>query len=340
MKKQLYVITKNWSRHGAFSGYERILNFMSLPFTVAKRFFMPYRMIQFFAKKTRLKNYKSEIVIKEWLLLTNIFKKKTIHVLYGDMDYYYLHYVKRFPFNLRSTTLIATFHHPPYELEQRLGYDRPRVLGALDKIIVMGPNQIPFFEKHTNAEIKFIPHGINTKYFNYDRSHERTNQILLIGVSHRHHERNIAIIKAVNAQIDTNFVVMSTPQTANLYTSIDRVKVVTDNVSDEELLAYYQSSKGLLLSLIDCTASNSILEALACGCPLITNNVGAVKDYIPTSTGIPVFETDDIEGSVSYIIRLLEDNDYLKTISKKQRDLAKKYDWKIIGKTTEDFILS
>ena len=340
MKKRLYVLSKNWSRHGAFSGYECVLEFLKLPYRLAKSVFIPYRFLKYFAKKTQLKNYQSQTVIKEWFIVLRIFSKKRVHILYGDMDYYYLRYVKRFPFNLRENELIATFHHPPYELAQRLGYKRARVLGALDKIIVMGPHQKAFLQQYTKAVIKFIPHGINTDYFNYDMAHERTNQILLIGVSHRNHERNIAIINAVNTQIKTEFMVLSTPQNARFYRSLENVKVITKNVSDTELLAYYQNSKGLLLSLIDCTASNSILEALATGCPLITNRVGAVQDYIPQTTGIPIFETEAVQASASYIIKLLTDAAYLKVISAKQRNLAKKYDWKVIAKTTEDFILS
>ena len=338
--KQLFVITKNWSRHGEFSGYECIVNSFSKSIKIAKQFFLPYRCLHFFAKKTNLFNYKGVTVTKEWLLLLNIFKKKNIHVLYGDMDFYYLRYIKRFPFNLRDNKLIATFHHPPYELDKRLNYNRRKVLKTLDKIIVMGSHQIDFLKPYTDADIKFIPHGINTQYFTYDTSVIRENQLILIGVSHRDHQRNISIIKAVNKQTSTKFIVLITSAFAHLYENLDNVTVVTKNISDKELLSYYQRSKGLLLSLIDCTASNSILEALACGCPLITNNVGAVKEYIPEESGIPVFDTHAIEESVKYIIRLLGDNDYLYSISEKQRVLAKKYDWKRISEITENFIFS
>ncbi|MFL0352415.1 glycosyltransferase family 4 protein [Xanthomarina sp. GH4-25] len=340
MKNQFYALTKNWSRHGAFSGYERLLDFINVPFNIGKQYFLPYRFIQFFASKTQLKNYKSDTVIKEWQFLFKIFKKKNIHVLYGDMDYYYLHNIKKFPFNLKKNKLIATFHHPPYELDKRMGYQRKEVLGALDKIIVMGSNQISYLQQYTQAEIKFIPHGINTQYFRYDEQQVRKNQILLIGVSHRDHVRNLAIIEEVNKQILTSFLVLITPENKHIYASIKNVEVITNKVSDSELLSYYQESKGLLLSLIDCTASNSILEALACGCPLITNKVGAVTDYIPRESGIPVFKTEDLQASSAYIVRLLQDDEFLESISKKQRALAIKYDWKVIAKTTEDFILS
>lgn len=340
MSKQLYILTKEWSRHGIYSGYQRLISFGAKPLKITKGFFMPYRIGHFFKSKSKLVNYKTETVSKELSLLFKLFRKKTIHVLYGDMDYYYLRYMKCFPFNLRKNTLIATFHHPPYELEKRLHYNRSKVLGALDKIIVMGPNQIPFLQQYTNAKFKFIPHGINTDYFTYNLNQERLNQILLIGVSHRDHDRNIKIINEVNKRINTNFVVIITEEYAKIYKNIKNVDVVTENISDTALLNYYQQSKALLLSLKECTASNSILEALACGCPIVTNNVGAIRYYITEECKVPVFENSDIIGSVDYIIKLVSDASYLKDISLLQRNLAEKYDWKYIAKTTEDFIFS
>lgn len=339
MPNKLYIISKSWKRHGVYSGYEVLIDYVTLTFAVVSGFFTPYKLGHFFKVKTKLVNYKSENVAKELTLLFKAFNRKTIHVLYGDMDYYYLRYLKLFPFNLRKTTLVATFHHPPYELEKRLNYNRKKVLGALDKIIVMGSNQIPFFENYTNAKIKFIPHGINLDYFNYDPEVSRLNQILLVGISHRDHQRNIQIIEGLNQQFDTQFVIIMLEEYASLYVHLENTILLTENISDEVLLTYYQNSKGMLLSLVDCTASNSILESLACGCPLIINNVGAVKDYIPETSGIPIFETHEIDASVTYIGRLLKDDEFLNNISFKQRKLAEKYDWKIIAKITEDFIL-
>lgn len=340
MTTKFIVLTKDWVRHGLYSGYERLMNHVSFPIIYAKKLNLPYRFVSCFAKRTQLINYKSTTVIKELLILIQIFKKKKIHILYGDMDYYYLHYLKQFPFNLRDNKLIATFHHPPSELEKRLQYNRSKVLSALDKIIVMGPNQISFLEQYTDADFKFIPHGINTDYFKYNVDKERLNQILLIGVSHRDHKRNIEIIEGVNRVIDTHFIIVITEDFSELYRNIKNVTIVTNNISDAQLLKYYQESKGLLLSLKDCTASNSILEALSCGCPLIVNDVGAVTDYIPRESGIPVFDNLDIEGTIDYVVKLLSNKDYLRNISELQRNLAEKYDWKHIAKTTEEFILS
>ncbi|WP_452231443.1 glycosyltransferase family 4 protein [Lacinutrix sp. MEBiC02595] len=338
MKDRHYVLTKEWARHGKYSGYECLLDLLHFPKVLVKGFFMPYRIAHFFGKRTQLKNYKGETVAKEWRILKQIFKAKTVHVLYGDMDFYYLQYLKRFPFNIKPSKIVATFHHPPAELEKRMGYTRKKVLGTLDKIIVMGSNQIPFFEKYTNAEIRFIPHGIHLDYFTFNPEIKRANKVLIIGVSHRDHQRNIAIIKAVQKIVAIEFLVVMRSEYAVLYQGLPQVEIHTEAVSDDDLLHYYQTFGAVLLSLTDCTASNTILEALACGCPLVVNDVGAVRDYIPKTSGLPVFDTADISGSALYLKELVENKNYSRKISSLQRELALHYDWRIIAKKTKEFI--
>ena len=339
---KIYIITKNWSRHGKYSGYEKLIDYYKINLIIFKiRFNLPYRFSNFIKIKTKLINYRSETILKELVILFKFFTKKNVHILYGDMDFFFLQYIKRIPFNFRKNNLIATFHHPPYELEKRLGYDRRKVLSTLDKIIVMGPNQIPFFRKYTDAEIKFIPHGIDINYFKPSNSIKRKNQIFIIGVSHRNTKRDIQIIEALNnSKSNIEFKIIVPKGFEKIYRNIPNTEIITEKISDSELLYFYQNSKGVLLSLIDCTASNTILEALSTGCPLFINNVGAVKDYIPENSGVPVFENGSIDSQVAYIRRIVLDESFLNDISKKQRVLAQEYSWDKIAALTKDFILN
>ncbi|WP_375234794.1 glycosyltransferase family 4 protein [Winogradskyella sp.] len=335
----MFILSKEWARHGKSSGYQRISEYFSIPFSYAKSFKIFFFISEYLKKKTRIKNYQSNTLSKECVLLFKIFTAKTIYVQYGDMDFYYLHYLKKFPFNLRKNTLIVTFHHPPYELEDRLNYDREKVLGAIDKIIVMGRNQIPFFKKYSNAEIKFIPHGINLEYFHLDKNIPRKNQIVLVGTSHRDHNRNIQIIKNLNGKRSVQFKIVMFKDHAINYEGLKNVELITSNISDKKLLKLYQSSKAMLMSLKDCTASNAILESMASGCPVVINNVGAVRDYF-FDDNIKVFNTNDINGTIEYIERLLDDESFLFEEMHKQIKLVKFYDWKSIALKTEKFILN
>jgi glycosyltransferase involved in cell wall biosynthesis len=50
-----------------------------------------------------------------------------------------------------------------------------------------------------------------------------------------------------------------------------------------ELRALYQNANFLVLPLEESTANNSILEALACGIPVITTQTSGIGDYVDHS---------------------------------------------------------
>lgn len=337
--KRVYVINKQWARSGSFSGYQRVVDYFNCEVKSYRPLKIPYRIAKFFTIRTKLVNYQSKTFTKEFRILTRLFKKKKILITYGDMDYYYLHLIKFFPFNLFKNEVTVTFHHPPYELENRLQYDRRKILGTIDKIIVMGSNQIPFFKQYTDARIQFIPHGINTSFFKPSVASKRKKQIFIFGVSHRDHDRNFKIIEGLLLVFDDlSIVVVMAPKEAALYRRFRGVKIITRKITDEELLQFYHESSCCLLSLKDCTASNVILEALATGCPLIVNDVGAVKEYLPEESGIRVFKDYELSETINYIEEIINSSTLYSTILKKQVTWSKHYDWELIAKKTLDFI--
>lgn len=50
-------------------------------------------------------------------------------------------------------------------------------------------------------------------------------------------------------------------------------------ISNEQLLYLYNNSRLLFLPLKDSTANNSLLEALACGVPVVATDLPGIKDY-------------------------------------------------------------
>jgi len=338
VKEEHLVLSKEWHRHGKYSGYECVISEMKIREVEGIK--IPYFAANYFKKKTNLVNYSSIALSKELTVLLKIPFYQKIHILYADMDYYYLHLLKRnFVWKGKSNEIIATFHHPPEELEKRLGYERTKILGALDKIIVMGRNQIPFLKNYTDATIKFIPHGINTKFFKPGLLLTNSNQILIIGVSHRDHIFTRRIIQEVGvAAPDIKFKVVVPKRFDDHYQNLQNVLLETGKISDHDLLKLYQSSRGVLLMLNYCTASNTLLESLATGCPLIINEIGAVRDYIPETSRIPVFSKGDLNSIVDYLISLCRDEEKFRSMLNRQVALARQYDWEIISHATKEFI--
>ena len=69
------------------------------------------------------------------------------------------------------------------------------------------------------------------------------------------------------------------------------------------------------------------MEAMACGCAVVTTNVGAVPDYtIPGKTAL-VSSPRDPEALANNIIRLIENEDERKRIAKEGNDYIKQFTW-------------
>lgn len=80
---------------------------------------------------------------------------------------------------------------------------------------------------------------------------------------------------------------------------------------------------------------NVILEAMACGLPVITNNVGAVSEMIDNGENGYIAETD--EHYLQYLLNLLDSPDLRQKIGLKARQsVEEKFDWeKVIGRYIE-----
>jgi glycosyltransferase involved in cell wall biosynthesis len=83
------------------------------------------------------------------------------------------------------------------------------------------------------------------------------------------------------------------------------------------LLSLYNDSRLLFLPLIDATANNSLLEAAACGVPIITSNLPSVKEYTDDSF---VYYYHTAKDCVEQIIEAIKDDILLKCKSAKARN--------------------
>ena len=111
--------------------------------------------------------------------------------------------------------------------------------------------------------------------------------------------------------------------------------IVRSGLTDEQLREAYWSADVLFLPLIDATANNAVLEAMACGLPVISSDVGGVKEALGDDAGI-LCAAGDAKALSKAVARLALDPVERASMAIAGRRRAEALDWSIIGQMHHD----
>jgi glycosyltransferase involved in cell wall biosynthesis len=107
------------------------------------------------------------------------------------------------------------------------------------------------------------------------------------------------------------------------------------NISDEELLAYYRKASFVVLAFGNLTASNAMLEAMACGLPVICPDFQSARFYMgdtPTT-----YEPGNANDLADKIIWLYENDDERRKLASEMRERAQLFSWFRISSMMRSF---
>ena len=324
--------------HAQNSGYGRLADYLagsSLAYHDSK---FPYTLAKKAAKLFDQKagSYNSISFVKDYELLKKILLSKkdngVVHYLNGERDIRLSIALNSY---LPKYKFVASFHKPPEILSNTIR--DTKYLKKLDGAIAVGENQVDFLKNWLNLEnVKFIPHGVDTVFFKPDESKRKENTLLFVGQHLRDFDAlNYAIprLKEQNPNIRINAVLRK--DFANKIVSNDIVTVFS-GIDDEKLRTMYREATLLFLPLKDCTACNSILEAMACGLPIISTDVGGNSGYVKNNAGL-LLPSNDYKALVDETISLLKNNEKQIEMSNDARQVALDYEWESVVLRIKEF---
>jgi glycosyltransferase involved in cell wall biosynthesis len=302
-------ITYKFEHHSNHSGYDQIVKYIKnedLKKTKSGDIILkfPYELAAIMLRRKGLKRYTREMVRAELDIMRNmVFTDNHIyHFLYGEYGYRFSCYV---PWK-RSNKLVATYHQVLDNFKKTVtARDH---IKRLDALITVSTHQADFFASVIDEDkIFYIPHGIDVDYFSPAAPSGRKDQtirVLFVGVWKRDFNLMRSTIKALNKTGKNNFLfnIVTRPTHFDYFKDLEDTRLL-HSLSDKELLSVYHRSDIFLLPLEDCTANNAILEAMACGLPIITTDVGGIRDY--TSDTAVVLPPKDIDSYVSAVKHLI-----------------------------------
>ena len=260
-----------------------------------------------------------------------------IHVLYVES-----HFLKLPRLAPRGVELWATAHQPP-SLWKTSRHD-PGLLEGLDRLIVLSSESQQFFEHYLPERVHFIPHGVDVDFFSPEPDgidNRKGFRCVFSGKWLRDLstlEQVVAGVSKKNPQIEFDMIVPVNDRDVEGFGRLAKYDNVFwyGGLPDGQLRKIYRHASILLLPLIDCTANNALLEGVACGLPVVSNDVGGVRDYTDDSFA-DLLPAGDANGIVDAVLSLAENRGQLELRSTKARQFAvENLAWEIVAGRTLD----
>lgn len=184
------------------------------------------------------------------------------------------------------TKIAAVSHQPP--AWWRLYGTSPDVLSRVDVLFVLSAATERYMKQELqHGNVRLLHHGVDTDFFS-PAAPERTGgavNIVFAGLwlrDFRLLKETIERLSDLASRVTFHLVVPAFARTQDAHYALatfDNVRWYS-GLSDTALRDLYRRADLMFLPLIDSTANNSLLEAMAVGLPLVVSDVGGVRDYL------------------------------------------------------------
>ena len=272
-------------------------------------------------------------LLLEWKALRRLVKdpRRIVHYLWADRDMAYLDLLKK----RLGFKVVGTFHNCPDQMGNLFNF-RSR-LSSIDHFIVVSSCQVEVLEKKgvPREKISVVLHGVDTRHFRPGQERNGGKfRVLSIGTWRRDTACMEKIFRHLAEEPDIESVCLVQRKWRDRWKGISNLHL-PDRVTDEELLRLYQTSDVLLMAANAATANNALVEALACGVPVIGSDVGGIREYTTDKAGL-FFAAGDAAGAIEQIKKIKCSLELAAELSRGARRRGEELDWSLVAEQTHE----
>jgi glycosyltransferase involved in cell wall biosynthesis len=332
----IYLVGSRFKHHAAHSGYEGFYRHLTIPLKAPiKLRYLPgmwgWRVDSTIGALARRPCYTLAALLSEVLFSFGMIARKAVHhAIYADTDLWLLPKVSRWTNN----RLIATFHEPPATLGF-MAVDS-RIVANLAAVVLVAEAQRIYFENLIDRDRIFVvPHGVDTEFFRPRLQCPSEPICITVGS----HLRDFVTLKQAMELVwqvkpEAQFVAVglrhsNESQARTVFSGEEKRVQFFESISDDELRDKYQSARVALFSFQDATVNNAMLEAMACGLPVVATDVGGVREYLGSAgTLCPPRDPGALARGVC---ELLDDASLASRLAHASRDRALQFNYAVVA---------
>jgi glycosyltransferase involved in cell wall biosynthesis len=313
MNPTVYLVGARWRHHARHSGYEHFGRYIG-------RRIRPVTLPLGSRRAARAEARATTI----WAGIHMLARRDAIfHALDGDRD---LPDLVRFSDHTENR-LIATVHWPSERMGARLLRAMERLHAA---ILVSNSQTAPLAQVLPDERLFVVPHGVDTLFFSPEAErHTRDEPTLItVGETLRDFETLAAALQALWRRMPAvRLIAVGVTATAKrLLISAGAGRVTfLDGINDDELRSAYRSADAAVFALEAATANNAVLEAMACGLPIVATDVGGTREYLGADAVL--CPDHDPEALAQALEQVLDDQRLAHDLSERIRARARRFDY-------------
>jgi len=213
----------------------------------------------------------------------------------------------------------------------------------VDIIFVTGYAAADQLKKITNKKIIIQPSGVNNIFFNsYERIFNlRPFKIIIASSLVKKKNLGLVLDIAKDLPLFSFLIVGDGPEKKHLeerikYEKIENIDMLGFKSATELYYLYYEADIFLITSLKEGTPT-AMLEAMACGLPIITSGAGGVINILKDNNCI--VDTNNKDSYINCILELVNDETRMRKISVNNGKLSRSFSWKNVAKNIETYIV-